>query len=126
MSEFYRTKTITLAHGFKDENGARHRVVTLRVPTYGDEVLASGDRVKLMRAGQEIGDSPEAVELLFLLRLIVKWEGIVVPSYGHIMALRRADVEAMRAVVAELDKADMEEASAEAKGDAAKGDASPK
>ena len=126
MSSFYRQADLILPHGFKDDSGKLHRNMTIRVPTYGDEVMAAADRADMLRAGEPFAKGPDATDVLFIVRLIVKWGEIVVPSHHHIMALRRADVAAIRAAIERLEAEDVGEVAKEERENNASGATSPK
>lgn len=126
MQNFYNQRDVVLPYGFKDDEGLRHTKLTIRVPTYGDEVLAGADRAAAMRAGEEMANSPESVNVFFLARLIVKWEGITVPTYRHILQLRRSDVNAITEAISALEAEDERVAKEDAAAAKAEGVASPK
>lgn len=126
MSDFYRNEKIILPHGFKDDDGKRHTKLTIRVPTYGDEVLAGADRMAAAKDGEPMASSPEATNVFFIARLIESWEGIPRPTFRHVMALRRADVNAILEAINRLEEADAAVAKEDAAAAKAEGGASPK
>lgn len=83
------------------------RRLRLRMPTVADEMAAEADRRKLASSShaQDVAfaEQPGAQDVLFLARLIVSWEGVLVPTWREVHRLYRPDYNTLMDAITSLE-----------------------
>ncbi|MFB6374482.1 MAG: hypothetical protein ABEN55_15490 [Bradymonadaceae bacterium] len=80
------SNTITLPRGYVDHEGERHREITLRAPTIGDELAGT-------RELREQGYDPDGTSAAIgtVKQCIERWEGIADVQLFHLFQLTRQE-----------------------------------